>query len=275
MKRLGRGDVQVLVRGLERQIARAERHAEGQGVNARLVRDVGVIAGVSVTMLGIKALKVLPSIPFAPGHKLVVLTPLYVAATLLSRSRFGATLTGLTMGTVAFLMGDGRYGVFEILKHVAPGLVCDAVIPLMVRRTRRAAPDAEAAAGTAPHEERGPGAVVWSLFGGLVALGRFATIFAVTLTVQAPAVAWAFLVPGLTVHVVFGVMSGYVSHPIARAVERLRRSSDDARLHDGNGGAPTEQAAAPEDTPEAPIKDESAPPNPGGVKGPAAKEETI
>ena len=266
MKRLGRGDVQVLVRGLERQIARAERHAEGQGVNARLVRDVGVIAGVSVTMLGIKALKVLPSIPFAPGHKLVVLTPLYVAATLLSRSRFGATLTGLTMGTVAFLMGDGRYGVFEILKHVAPGLVCDAVIPLMVRRT---------GAGTAPHEERGPGAVVWSLFGGLVALGRFATIFAVTLAVQAPAVAWAFLVPGLTVHVVFGVMSGYVSHPIARAVERLRRSSDDARLHDGNGGAPTEQAAAPEDTPEAPIKDESAPPNPGGVKGPAAKEETI
>ena len=31
-------------------------------------------------MLGIKALKLLPGIPFAPGHKLVLLTPLYVVA---------------------------------------------------------------------------------------------------------------------------------------------------------------------------------------------------
>ena len=45
-------------------------------------RDAGVIVGLSLTMLGIKALKVLPSIPFAPGHKLVLLTPLYVVASL-------------------------------------------------------------------------------------------------------------------------------------------------------------------------------------------------
>jgi hypothetical protein len=171
------------------------------GEEAR-VRDVAAIAGVSLTMLGIKALKILPSIPFAPGHKLVLLTPLYVVASRMTRSRFGATLTGLTMGTVAFLMGDGKYGIFEILKHVTPGVICDLLVPILTAGRRR------------------PGGLLWSLLGGLIAVGRFATIFAVVFLVQAPAVAWAILVPGLTVHVTFGVASGYVTYHLVRALER-------------------------------------------------------
>ncbi|MDF1702277.1 MAG: hypothetical protein P1V36_14080, partial [Planctomycetota bacterium] len=82
------------------QIAKAEAHAVGQlGEAGRtLARDVGVIAGVSLTMLGIKMLKLLPSIPFAPGHKGVLLLPLYVVASRLTTTRLGGTLTGLTMG---------------------------------------------------------------------------------------------------------------------------------------------------------------------------------
>jgi len=167
-----------------------------------LTRDIALIAGLSLTMLGIKALKVLPSIPFAPGHKLVLLTPLYVVAALRTRTRFGATLTGLVMGTVAFLLGDGRYGIFEILKHVAPGILCDLLVPVLLR----------------VHGTRQPGAVAWSLLGGVMGLGRFATIFTVTLAVQPPAVAWAFLVPGLIIHTTFGVLSGLVSSPLIRAL---------------------------------------------------------
>src|SRR5262249_46282006 len=141
-------------------------------------RDVTVIVGLSLTMLGIKALKVLPNIPFAPGHKLVLLTPLYVVAPLKTRTRLGPTFAGLAMRSVACLLGEGRYGIFEILKHIAPGILCDLLVPIVAGRGRR------------------PGAIVWSLIGGVMGLGRFATIFTVTLTVQAPAVAWAFLVPG-------------------------------------------------------------------------------
>jgi hypothetical protein len=208
VKRLARGDVGDLVERMERQIARAEAHvAAGDTLshgNHVIVRDVGVIAGISLTMLGIKALKVLPSIPFAPGHKLVVLTPLYIVAALRTTTPLGSTLTGVTMGTVAFLLGDGRYGIFEILKHIAPGLVCDAAVPLMTRGDRR------------------PGPVAWSLLGGLMGAGRFATIFVVTLLVQAPAIAWAILVPGLAVHTTFGVASGFVSYHIVSSVQKLR-----------------------------------------------------
>ena len=66
------------------------------------------------------------------------------------------------MGTVAFLLGDGRYGIFEILKHVTPGLICDLLVPLVVARR--------------PHARA---RIAWSLVGGVIAVGRFATIFAI------------------------------------------------------------------------------------------------
>jgi cytochrome c oxidase subunit IV len=154
---------------------------------------------MALTMLGVKALKVLPNIPFAPGHKLVILTPLYIVVAAKTRSRFGATLCGVTMGTVAFLLGDGRYGIFEILKHVAPGLVCDLTVPYMVRTQR--------------------GRLAWSALGGFIGAARFITIFVVTLAVQAPAVAYAILLPGLAVHTFFGILSGYVSHQLVRATQ--------------------------------------------------------
>jgi len=175
----------------------------------QIARDVAVIAGIALTMLGIKALKILPSIPFAPGHKLVILTPLYIVASVKTRSRLGGTLTGLVMGSVAFLLGDGRYGIFEILKHVAPGVVCDLVVPPLTRGHGA--------------ERRLPGVLTWSIVGGLIGAARFATIFVVTLTVQAPAVAYAILVPGLCVHTLFGVLSGVVSYQLLKPLKEFRQ----------------------------------------------------
>lgn len=205
LKRISRGDVGPIVQRVDRQIARVEDHLRDEGFDEHerdVGRDVAVIAGVSLTMLGIKALKVLPSIPFAPGYKTVVLTPLYVVARLRTRARAGATVTGLTMGIVAFLAGDGRYGPFEILKHTAPGVVCDLVVPAMVRGGRT------------------PGPVAWSLLGGLIGAARYTTIFGVMLLVQPPALAWALLAPGLALHTTFGVLSGWVSWQIVRAMQR-------------------------------------------------------
>jgi len=153
---------------------------------------------------------VLPAIPFAPGHKLVLLTPLYILASMMTRTRLGATITGAVMGTVAFLMGDGKYGIFEILKHIAPGLICDLCVPLLTARGRR------------------PGAIAWSLFGGLIALGRFATILCIVFTVQAPAAAYLILVPGLTVHMTFGILSGYITHHLVRARDAQRAAHEHA-----------------------------------------------
>ena len=205
IKGIARGDLTPLVHRLEGDIDRAQHQVEdamthdGAKAPKERARDIAIIAGVSVAMLGVKALKILPSIPFAPGHKFVVLTPLYLLATRKTHMRFGATMTGLTMGTVAFLMGDGRYGIFEILKHVVPGLVSDLCLPVLLRNR---APDMP------------PPAWVCALLGGLMGAGRFATVFCVTLAVQPPRVAFAMLIPGFVVHTGFGLLAGLVSKPV-------------------------------------------------------------
>ncbi len=207
LRRISRGDVAPIVRRIDVHIERVEDHLRDEGFDNRerdVARDVTVIAGVSLTMLGIKALKVLPNIPFAPGYKTVVLTPLYIVARLRTRNRFGATITGLTMGIVAFLAGDGRYGPFEILKHTTPGVVCDLAVPVMVRGGRM------------------PGPIAWSLLGAFIGAARYATIFGVMLLVQPPRLAWALLVPGLALHTTFGILSGWVSWQLVRAMKTAR-----------------------------------------------------
>ena len=111
------------------------------------------------------------------------------------------------MGIVAFLAGDGRYGPFEILKHAAPGVVCDLTVPVLTRGGRT------------------PGPIVWSALGALIGAARYATIFGVMLLVQPPRLAWALLVPGLALHTTFGVLSGWVSWQIVKAMDRERSSS--------------------------------------------------
>lgn len=200
LKRIARGDVTPMTKALNRHLARVEQHLAERDPDLppHAARDAAVIAGVALTMLGIKMLKLLPGLPFAPGHKGVLLIPLYFVAASMTRSRLGATWTGLTMGTVAFLLGDGRYGVFEIAKHVTPGLLVDLLFPLI--RARR-------------------GALAWSVVGLVAALGRFATITLIALAVQPPAIVYAVLIPGLVVHAIFGALSGLVTAPLLRALD--------------------------------------------------------
>lgn len=198
VRQMMRGDVRPLTDAFGRHVARVEQYLveRDPDLAPETARDVAVIAGVALTMLGIKVLKILPGLPFAPGHKGVLLIPLYFVAARLTRSRFGATWTGLTMGTVAFLLGDGRYGVFEIAKHVAPGLLVDLLVPLIPARR----------------------ALAWSALGLIAALGRFATVTLIALAVQPPAIVYAVLIPGLLVHAIFGALSGLVTAPLVRAL---------------------------------------------------------
>src|SRR5262249_49701003 len=75
LKRIAGGDVGPIVERIERQVDRVQSHLGDKGS-----ADIAIIAAISLTMLGIKALKIMPSIPIAPGHKLVLLTPLYIVA---------------------------------------------------------------------------------------------------------------------------------------------------------------------------------------------------
>lgn len=213
LRRLLRGDVGFFVQSVQGNLARAgdqvSRAYEGR-LDARLAHDVAVIAGVSLGMVSFKMLKILPGVPFAPGFKTLLLFPLYVLASQLAWSRWGGTVAGSIMGVIGFLQGDGRYGVLEILKHLAPGLVIDIARPVLRRLPQSA--------------------FVFCLLGLVAGLARTTTEFVVVALLGGRAEVYLFPAAKLVPNLIAGTLSGFVSAFVLRAFGQWQQPSEDKQL---------------------------------------------
>ena len=199
LKQIVRGDFSAFVERIRANIAVAENR-QGTEINPRtgsqLTHDVAIVAGIALCMASLKVLKLLPGIPFAPGYKTVLLFPLYVLAARMTHSRWGATAAGSIMGVIGFLQGDGRFGVLEILKHVAPGFVIDMGEPLARRLPSWA--------------------LGYCVLGFFAAIARTATEFMVVLLLGARAEIYLFPAVKLVPNLVAGVLSGFVTVIVLR-----------------------------------------------------------
>jgi hypothetical protein len=212
LKRLLRGDIGGFVQSIRTNIERAGKRPGHEGerrLDPQLVHDIGIVTGIALCMASVKVLKLLPGLPFAPGHKALLLFPLYVLASRLTHSRWGGTAAGSIMGVIGFLQGDGRFGVLEILKHVAPGLVIDLAGPLV-----RHLP-------------------AWGLgycFLGLAAAGgRITTELALVLLLGARAEVYLFPAAVLVPNLLAGFLSGFVTIFVLRAFARSDATVNESR----------------------------------------------
>src|SRR5262245_38727256 len=208
-RRILRGDFAFLNDVIENALVRARNLTEhgSRSSESALPRDAVVITALCFLMLTTKMLKVLPGIPFAPGHKLILLIPLYILAGALTQSRWGATFAGTSIGIISFLFGEGRFGVFEILKHIAPGPVVDALLPWLLRG-------------------RSPARWKFVMLGALCAAARITTIVAVTFLIDAPAVFYALVAPMFISQTAFGAASGFITFYLLKSLDRFRRVLD-------------------------------------------------
>jgi hypothetical protein len=209
MKGLLRGDIGSFVQTIRGNIGLASEHAgrkADRDLSAQLAHDVAVVSGLALCMASFKMLKFLPGLPFAPGHKALLLFPLYILAARLTHSRWGATAAGSIMGVIGFLQGDGQFGVLEILKHVGPGVVIDLADPL-VRRL--------------PNWALG-----YCFLGVLAAVARTATEFAIVLMLGARAEVYIFPAARLVPNLLAGFLSGFVTIFLLRAFGLSERSKD-------------------------------------------------
>lgn len=186
-----------LVVSLKENVERGERVA---GVSS----DAAVVAAIAVMAMTVKLAKVLPGLPFAPGHKNLLVLPLYVAAAHLTASRLGGTWAGVTLGVVAFLYGEGRFGVLEIAKYVAPGIVIDAAWPVV---------------------RRFPNVVVLSVVGLFLAVARLGATLLAGWLAHAPAFFYAVTGAAAVPQFIFGAASGPVSWALLKALSRLPASA--------------------------------------------------
>lgn len=184
---------------IERSAAEIGTPADQGARHISAASDVVVVTALVVMVMGLKLVKLLPGIPFASGNKLMLVFPLYFAAARYTRSRVGATWMGATLGVVAFLFGEGRFGVLEIAKYVAAGMILDLLWPLIRRR---------------------PNAVVYSVAGLLMGIGWFASTLLAAWLASAPVIFYA-LAGGMAIsQLVFSVLSGPVSWMLLRTLDR-------------------------------------------------------
>ena len=203
LKRLLRGDVGAFVESIRGDVDRAGEQIAGKtgrNLSAQMAHDVAIVSGIALTMATLKMVKILPGIPFASGHKALLLFPLYILASRLTYSRWGATAAGAVMGVIGFLQGDGRFGILEMLKHLAPGVVIDL---------------AQAWASRLPGWALG-----YCLLGLAAAVARTTTEFSLVAMLGARAEIYIFPMAKLVPNLVAGFLSGFTTLFVLRAFDR-------------------------------------------------------
>jgi hypothetical protein len=209
-RQLLRGDTSSLAAAVRSGVERAgERsHTLTADGDSRLAHDVTVISGLGLLMMSLKLLRVFPGVPFASGYKTIVLFPLYILAAQLTYSRFGATTAGLIVGLVGLLNGDGRFGVFEVFRHVVPGVVIDLLWPLFRRLPRRV--------------------WIYSALGVIASVCRVSTELLLGLCLGARWEIYLGLSFRLTTNLLAGILSGGVTYALLPAFQQLEPVSDQA-----------------------------------------------
>jgi hypothetical protein len=188
-------DLSPFVSKIETGLTEGAERAERLGLSKHRAQDVGTISGIAAVMMAFKLVKVLPGVPVMQGAKATFFIPLYILAADRTHTRWGGTIAGGTMGFIAFLNGDGRYGIFEVLKHLVPGLVIDLLWPLF---------------RVLPHRP-------WKfvLLGLIAAFARTSTEFVMILALGADnATLLVFPALRLIPNSIAGLMSALVSYPV-------------------------------------------------------------
>ncbi len=151
--------------------------------------DAAIILAVVIAVMSLKLLQLLPGLPFAPGHKNLIVIPLLVMAAITTHGKFGGMAAGFSIGIVSFLMGYGKFGIFEVLHFALPGLVADLLAPLLIS---------------------GSGFLLLTrlaVLGTLIGLTRFTANFMILILVGSPALAWVVFIPMLVSQLLFGSLS--------------------------------------------------------------------
>ena len=118
------------------------------------------------------------------------------------------------MGVIGFLQGDGRFGILEMLKHLAPGVVVDLAQPC-IRRL--------------------PGwALGYCLLGLAAAAARTTTEFSLVAMLGARAEIYIFPMAKLVPNLLAGFLSGFTTLFVLRAFDRSMPRPEESSAEPGS-----------------------------------------
>ena len=155
-------------------------------------KDILVILTVVVAIMSLKFLQLMPGLPIAPGHKNLLVIPLIILASLSTHMKNGGLAAGFATGIVSFLMGFGKFGIFEVFHFALPGLVSDWLYPLI-------------------KNNQGNWLIVkLAIIGAILGFTRFVANILILLLVGTPQIALIVMTPMLISQIVFGALSSII-----------------------------------------------------------------
>lgn len=152
--------------------------------------DTGIIASFSIMVMLVRFLKIAPGFPIAPGHKNVLIVPLFILASRLTKTKTAATKIGFLTGTVHFAFGFGKYGPLGILQFAVMGIVVDGMM-LLIGKSESTA--------------------VFALIGLIAGLTRVTAEIALMLLLEMPLEYYLLYSPYILSQCIFGASSAIVT----------------------------------------------------------------
>ncbi len=92
------------------------------------------IASAALAITLIRMVKIAPGLPLAPGHKNVLMIPVFIHGILKTKKPFAGAQIGSISGILHFSMGFGKYGPLGILEFTLLGGVIDLMLRLPFKK---------------------------------------------------------------------------------------------------------------------------------------------
>ena len=154
----------------------------------------GVLGALTLAVTLVRLVKIAPGFPLAPGHKNILLVPLF----LYGNERSGATMAGTRMGLLSgilhFIMGFGKWGPLGIVQFVLFGLVIDVSNRIPIRHK----------------------VIRYTLVGGLAGLTRVSSEMLLAWVFGLSGSFYLLFLPYVVSQVAFGMGSGLISAALLR-----------------------------------------------------------
>ncbi len=191
LRRILKGDLRVVRKLMDWAFEQAERRLGEYepGLDPCMRSEIAVMLSMTLAMMSFKMIVLMPGLLVAPGHKNVILLPLFLIAAQRSRARLGGMWTGLCMGVINVMLGFGKLGILELVQFMLTGLLADMLLPFYC------------------HAGRIAGTAQLAVIGAFMGLARFSTNLLLLLLAGAPLLGFAILAPVIGAQVLFGALS--------------------------------------------------------------------
>ena len=157
-----------------------------------------VLASASLSVTLIRMVKIAPGLPLAPGHKNIVLMPVFIFGIARSGKKFAGTQIGFISGILHFAMGFGKYGPIGIFQFAVLGFFMDILLWLFVKKTNL---------------------VYLAFVGAIGGLVRISTDIILALMLDASELFYLVYLPYILSQMAFGAASAFISRAILKQIE--------------------------------------------------------